>query len=59
MKNESLLVVKMSMMKREQQRVMDDLTGSQGADHNTPLIVIVCVLSLKVLHDRGTRGTSI
>jgi hypothetical protein len=30
-----------------------------GADHNMPGIAVVCIPSLKVLLDKGTRGTSI
>jgi hypothetical protein len=57
--NESLLVVKMSIMKREQQQVMTivDANVDSDTDHNMPVIVIV--LLLKVLLDRRRRGASI
>jgi hypothetical protein len=59
--NESLLVVKMSIMKREQQQLMTvmDANVDSETDHNMPVIVIVHVLLLKFLLERGRRGTSI
>jgi hypothetical protein len=51
----------MSIMKREQQQMMTVLEAKidNGADHNMPVILVVRILSLKVLLDRGTRGISI
>jgi hypothetical protein len=48
-------------MKREQQQVMTVVEAKVdfGADNNMLVILVVHILSLKFLLDRGTRGTSI
>jgi hypothetical protein len=51
----------MNIMKRQQQQVMTVVEAKvdSGTDHNMPVFVVVRILSLKVLLDRGTRVTSI
>jgi hypothetical protein len=51
----------MSILKREQQQVgtVVEAKVDVGEDHSALAIEVVPILSLKVLLDRDTRGTSI